>query len=450
MKYLFLYYRLDTYLDILQMKAFEGQGQIRVIDNRGTTLLYSGDIAQADNRYLFFSTLKGAEFLNRPDIDDNEDFRRYVLSGQTDAIHVVHESGEEEIISFARIPEIDWYIILSIGYDMVMGTRSDNLNRINRMALVSISIIVLVAMILIMALAYRFQKQADAANRAKSTFLSNMSHDIRTPMNAIIGFATLAAANTDNVDKTKEYLSKILSSSNHLLSLINDVLDMSRIESGKITLEEKEANLSDMFYDVQTIVGGQVQAKQLHLIMDVGDVIDEDVYCDKTRMNQVLLNLLSNAIKFTPPGGTVSVRISQKENAPEGMGNYEIRVKDNGIGMSPEFAERIFEPFERERSSTVSKIQGTGLGMAITKNIVDMMNGTIELNTEEGKGSEFIIRLLMRLQPNRNNTEKTEEPEGLNPLGLDDVPPATQNTESFKGKKLLLAEDNELNRVLDK
>ena len=167
-------------------------------------------------------------------------------------------------------------------------------------------------------------------------------------------------------------------------------------------------------------------------------------------MNQILLNLLSNAIKFTPPGGTVSVRISQKENAPEGMGNYEIRVKDNGIGMSPEFAERIFEPFERERSSTVSKIQGTGLGIAITKNIVDMMNGTIELNTEEGKGSEFIIRLLMRLQPNRNNTEKTEEPEGLNPLGLDDVPPATQNTESFKGKKLLLAEDNELNRVLDK
>ena len=231
MKYLFLYYRLDTYLDILQMKAFEGQGQIRVIDNRGTTLLYSGDIAQADNRYLFFSTLKGAEFLNRPDIDDNEDFRRYVLSGQTDAIHVVHESGEEEIISFARIPEIDWYIILSIGYDMVMGTRSDNLNRINRMALVSISIIVLVAMILIMALAYRFQKQADAANRAKSTFLSNMSHDIRTPMNAIIGFTTLAVSNIKNQEKVQDYLSKILSSSNHLLSLINDILDISKIEA---------------------------------------------------------------------------------------------------------------------------------------------------------------------------------------------------------------------------
>lgn len=261
MKYLFLYYRLDTYLDLLQMKAFEGQGQIRVIDNRGATLLYTGDIEQAENRYLFFSIFKEAEFLNRSDIPDSEAFRKYVLSGNTDAIHVVLASGEEEIVSFARIPEIDWYIIISIGYDMVMGTRSDNLQRISNVALISILIIVFFAMTLIITLAYRYQKQADAANRAKSTFLSNMSHDIRTPMNAIIGFATLAAANTENTEKTKEYLSKILASSNHLLSLINDVLDMSRIESGKITLEEKEENLSDMLRDIRTIVGGQMHDK---------------------------------------------------------------------------------------------------------------------------------------------------------------------------------------------
>ena len=455
MRYLFIYYRLDTYLDILQMKAFDGQGQIRVIDNRGATLLYTGNIEQMENRYLFFSTFKDAEFKNKPDIADSEAFRKYVLSGETDAIHVVLGSGEEEIVSFARIPDIDWYIIISIGYDMVMGTRSDNLQRITSMALVSVTIIVFFAMLLIMILANRFQKQTDAqnmelerlnselqknnasleearqaaetafyaanaANKAKSTFLSNMSHDIRTPMNAIIGFATLAAANTDNADRTKEYLSKILSSSNHLLSLINDVLDMSRIESGKITLEEKEANLSDMLHDIKTIVGGQIHAKQLDLFMDVVDVTDEDVYCDKTRINQVLLNLLSNAIKFTPPGGTVSVRITQKQNAPEGMGMYEIAVKDNGIGMSPEFAERIFEPFERERSSTVSRIQGTGLGMAITKNIIDMMNGTIELTTEQGKGSEFVISLMLRLQPERRTTVKIEELEGLKALVVDD------------------------------
>ncbi|MDD6188217.1 MAG: response regulator [Clostridiales bacterium] len=261
---------------------------------------------------------------------------------------------------------------------------------------------------------------ARSANQAKSTFLSNMSHDIRTPMNAIIGFATLAVSNFDNQDKVKDYLSKILSSSNHLLSLINDVLDMSRIESGKINLEEQEANLSDIFHDIKTIISGQIHAKQLELYMDIMDVTDEDVYCDKTRMNQVLLNLLSNAIKFTPPGGTVSVRVSQLPNAPEGKGLYEIRVKDNGIGMSKEFAERIFEPFERERTSTVSRIQGTGLGMAISKNIVDMMGGSIEVHTEQGKGTEFVILLALRLQSERRSVEKIKELEGLKALVVDD------------------------------
>ena len=261
---------------------------------------------------------------------------------------------------------------------------------------------------------------AESANRAKSTFLSNMSHDIRTPMNAIIGFTTLASANTGNEEKIKEYLSKILSSSQHLLSLINDVLDMSRIESGKIHLEEQEANLSDILHDIKTIIGGQIHARQLELYMDVMDVTDEDVFCDRTRLNQVLLNLLSNAIKFTPAGGTVSVRVAQLPNAPEGKGQYEIRVKDTGIGMSREFAEKIFEPFERERTSTVSKIQGTGLGMAITKNIIDMMGGTIEVYTEQGKGTEFVIRVTLRLQSEHRRVEKIKELEGLKALVVDD------------------------------
>lgn len=261
---------------------------------------------------------------------------------------------------------------------------------------------------------------AKSANKAKSTFLSNMSHDIRTPMNAIIGFATLASANVGNGEKVKDYLTKILSSGNHLLSLINDVLDMSRIESGKIHLEEQEANLSDILHDIKTIISGQIHAKQLELYMDTLDVIDEDVFCDKTRLNQVLLNLLSNAIKFTPPGGTVSVRIAQLPNAPQGKGLYEIRVKDTGIGMSREFAERIFDPFERERTSTVSKIQGTGLGMAISKNIIDMMNGTIEVHSEKDKGTEFIIRLSMRLQSEHRSLGKIKELEGLKALVVDD------------------------------
>ena len=261
---------------------------------------------------------------------------------------------------------------------------------------------------------------AETANRAKSTFLSNMSHDIRTPMNAIIGFTTLAISNIDDKNRVKDYLSKTLASSNHLLSLINDVLDMSRIESGKLHLEEVEVNLSDVLHDLKTIVSGQIYAKQLEFYMDAMDVTDEDVYCDKTRLNQILLNLLSNAIKFTPAGGTVSVRVRQLAGKVRGCGQYEFRIKDNGIGMSQEFAQKIFEPFERERTSTVSRIQGTGLGMAITKNIVDMMGGTIKVQTAQGKGSEFIICLPMRTQAEHRPVEKITELEGLKALVVDD------------------------------
>ena len=263
-------------------------------------------------------------------------------------------------------------------------------------------------------------EKAETANRAKSTFLSNMSHDIRTPMNAIIGFTTLALSNIDDTDRVKDYLGKTLASSNHLLSLINDVLDMSRIESGKIHLEEVEVNLSDVLHDLKTIVSGQIYAKQLELYMDVMDVTDEDVYCDKTRLNQILLNLLSNAIKFTPAGGTVSVRVRQLAGKVRGCGQYEFRIKDNGIGMSQEFAQKIFEPFERERTSTVSGIQGTGLGMAITKNIVDMMGGTIEVQTAQGKGTEFTVCVPMRAQTEQRPVEKITELEGLKALVVDD------------------------------
>ena len=263
-------------------------------------------------------------------------------------------------------------------------------------------------------------RAAETANKAKSTFLSNMSHDIRTPMNAIIGFTTLAVSNIDDKKRVRDYLGKILSSSNHLLSLINDILDMSRIESGKIHLEETEVSLSDVLHDLKTIISGQIHAKQLELYMDAMDVTNEDVYCDKTRLNQVLLNLLSNAVKFTPAGGTVSVRIRQYPGTVKGSELYEIRVKDNGIGMSQEFVQKIFSPFERERTSTVSRIQGTGLGMAITKNIVNMMGGTIEVLTEQGKGTEFIVRLPFRIQPEHQRIEKIAELEGLKALVVDD------------------------------
>ena len=261
---------------------------------------------------------------------------------------------------------------------------------------------------------------AQHANRAKTTFLNNMSHDIRTPMNAIIGFTSLAAAHIDNTEQVKDYLTKIATSSNHLLSLINDVLDMSRIESGKVKIEEKECSIPEILHDLKTIVQADIMSKQLDFYIDTVDVINEHVMCDRLRLNQILLNLLSNAMKFTKPGGMVSVRILQKRNAPEGYADYEFQVKDTGIGMSPEFLKNVFEPFERERTSTISGIQGTGLGMAITRNIVDMMGGSVSVESEVGKGSTFTVSLQFKTCSGPVRQETIPELLGLRALVADD------------------------------
>lgn len=261
---------------------------------------------------------------------------------------------------------------------------------------------------------------AQHANRAKTTFLNNMSHDIRTPMNAIIGFTSLAAAHIDNTEQVRDYLTKIATSSNHLLSLINDVLDMSRIESGKVKIEEKESSLPEILHDLKTIVQADIMSKRLDFYIDTVDVVNEHVLCDRLRLNQILLNLLSNAMKFTKPGGMISVRILQKRTAPEGYAAYEFQVKDTGIGMSPEFLKHVFDPFERERTSTVSGIQGTGLGMAITKNIVDMMGGTISVGSEVGKGTTFTVALQFKTCSGPVKKETIPELQGLRALVVDD------------------------------
>ena len=261
---------------------------------------------------------------------------------------------------------------------------------------------------------------AEHANRAKTAFLNNMSHDIRTPMNAIIGFTALAAAHLDNVETTRDYLDKISTSSNHLLSLINDVLDMSRIESGRVKIEEKEVHLPDVLHDLRTIIQSNISSKQQDLFIDTQDILNEDIITDKLRLNQVLLNIVSNAIKFTPVGGTISIRVSEKPCKLKGYATYEFRVKDNGIGMSMEFQKHIFESFSREQTSTVSGIQGTGLGMSITKNIVDMMGGTISVKSEEGKGTEFIVVLDCKLSDNVVKYEPVPELQGARALVVDD------------------------------
>ncbi|MGN0690683.1 MAG: hybrid sensor histidine kinase/response regulator, partial [Oscillospiraceae bacterium] len=272
---------------------------------------------------------------------------------------------------------------------------------------------------------------AQHANRAKTVFLNNMSHDIRTPMNAIIGYTSLAKGHIDNRAQLSDYLEKIEVSSNHLLSLINDVLDMSRIESGKFRIEEKEVHLPDVIDDLRSIVQSDINAKQLDFSVETENLVNEDIICDRLRLNQILLNILSNAIKFTDKGGKVSLKVIQATEVREGYAGYEFRIKDNGIGISEEFKEHIFEAFTRERTSTVSGIQGTGLGMSITKNIVDIMGGTIKVESELGKGTEFTVNMSFRI----SSAIKAEEQK-------------PESNFDFSGKKILLVEDNELNREI--
>ena len=262
--------------------------------------------------------------------------------------------------------------------------------------------------------------RAESANAAKTTFLNNMSHDIRTPMNAIIGFTSLAASHVNDKAKVKEYLSKISTSSEHLLSLINDILDMSRIESGKVKINENPLHLPDLLHDIRTIVQPNIASKQLDFLIDTVDVNDEDIIADKLRLTQILLNILSNGIKFNRIGGTIGIRVKQLKTAPKGYGSYQFIIRDTGIGMKPEFQKHIFESFSREETSTVSGIQGTGLGMAITKNIVDMMGGTITVKSEEGKGSEFTVSLTFKLSGEKKSYEKIEHLQGLKVLVADD------------------------------
>lgn len=261
---------------------------------------------------------------------------------------------------------------------------------------------------------------AEHANKAKTVFLNNMSHDIRTPMNAIIGFTALAAAHIDNTELVKDYLKKITTSGTHLLSLINDVLDMSRIESGSVKIDEKEVHLPDVLHDLRSIIQGNIAAKQQDLYIDTQDVRNEDIITDKLRLNQILLNIVSNAIKFTPVGGMISIRVSEYPCDIKGFTTYEFRIRDNGIGMSEEFCEHVFDSFSRERSSTTSGIQGTGLGMAITKNIVDMMGGTITVRSKEGEGSEFTVTLNCMVSEKAIKNEPIAELQGSRALVADD------------------------------
>ena len=282
-------------------------------------------------------------------------------------------------------------------------------------------------------------------NRAETIFLNSISHDIRTPLNVIIGYTALASAHFNEAQEVKKYLSKIEAASNHLLLLINDVLDMSHIESGTLKLEHAPVYLPDVLENLKAIIQTDSSAKQLKFCADTKNMVHKNVITDKLRLNQVLLNILENAVKYTRPGGKIYFQIQELKEQEPGFAKYEFRVKDTGIGMSEEFIAHIFEPFSREQTSTVSGIEGMGLGMAIVKKIVDRMDGTIAVKSRQGKGTEVTVILPFKVsgQPNEWEANTRKKIVQIQRFSED------KNFENlFKGKKILLTEDNELNREI--
>lgn len=326
------------------------------------------------------------------------------VSSNSEYATVACMDNERRYLLCTDLPNSEWYLLSLMPFGTLDQILQDlSLNR--QSATLLMCFIIIGGIVIIFIIYYKLSRQqmmelemarreAIKANKAKSEFLSSMSHDIRTPMNGIVGMTAIAMANIDNQERVKDCLGKITLSSRHLLGLINDVLDMSKIESGKLTLNMNQVSLREIMDSIVNIVQPQVKERQQHFDIFIRKIKTEDVHCDSVRLNQILINLLSNAIKFTPEGGRINIYLEQ-EDSPLGdqYVRCHFRVKDSGIGMTQEFQEKIFDTFTREEKAQIDKIEGTGLGMAITKAIVDTMKGTIELQSAPGKGSEFHITL---------------------------------------------------------
>ncbi len=387
--------------DTLSLDADNAMIYYFIIDKDGEFIVRDDDVTDESyfqrvrDRYDSVGELSGEEYIAQ--------LKKAMAAGENYTGQFTIE-GERRYLYFSGLPYSDWYLLLFMPYGQLDRTVNALSRAWGTAALVSCGLILALLLAVFcwyLHLTRRHVREleearlaAEHANRAKSEFLSNMSHDIRTPMNGIVGMTAIASANLDNIQQVQSCLKKIDLSSRHLLGLINDILDMSKIESGKLTLHREQVSLQEILQNIVNIVQPQVNAKSQRFDVYIYDIPSEHVYCDSVRMSQVLLNLVGNAIKFTPEGGNIHMACYE-EASPKGEGwaRVHLRVKDNGIGMSPEFRGRIFDSFSREDSRRVQKTEGSGLGMAITKYIVDAMEGTIEVESEPDKGSEFHVIL---------------------------------------------------------
>lgn len=417
-----------------------------IIRNDGSFVIES-NTEGSDN---YFTTMRQSlsDFNGKKVSEYIDEFKKALLSNQNYS-EILMFGEERRYIYCVRLSYSEWYLVTVMPYGVLDETISALSEHIVNRLLFGIVLVLLIMFIIFakylrmmrkqILMAEQAREEAEQASRAKSEFLSNMSHDIRTPMNAIVGMTTIAAAHIDNTQQVQNCLKKITISSKHLLGLINDVLDMSKIESGKLTLSMERVSLREAMDNIVTIVQPQTKSKRQNFTVSIHDIETEDVYCDSVRLNQVLLNILSNAIKFTPDGGSIDVSMYE-EPSPKGDNYIRIQlcVKDTGIGMSQEFKERIFESFVREDNKRVHKTEGSGLGMAITKYIVDAMEGAIGVESELGKGTEFHVVL---------DLEKADIGGKKFVKDTANEEPVQEESEVslFSHTRVLVAEDNEIN-----
>ena len=470
---------IDSIKDELKIDSYDGRGYSSIIDRDGNYIVNIDELHTLYTYDNFFEDMKNAKVKGYGSVQDFVDGIES-LKDSEDAVSAQYElNGVDYAVTVVEIPGTDWYFITNVPMSVFRGQSNS--------IMIIFAMLVAAIMIVFAGLGYtvlrnrrqylqlkvaeereknteiiekqneELEKQhadlekalamAESASKAKTTFLNNMSHDIRTPMNAIIGYTGMAQTHIDNKDQVQSYLGKISKSSNHLLSLINDVLDMSRIESGKMTLNEKPESLSEIVHTLRDIVQSDIHAKSMELFIDVENIQEETVICDKLRLNQVLFNIISNSIKYTQNGGNISLRIKQNGVDEEGRGRYEFRVKDNGMGMSKEFLTTIFDPFTRVRSSTVSGIQGTGLGLAISRNLAILMGGMISVESVYGEGSTFHIIICQEISGEyvaigEKTAEELKSKSFIIPIVEEVVPTDKSNL------KVLVVDDSRVNLIV--
>lgn len=426
-------YEVQSMLENMNINAFKESCDVYLLDADGITVARSIHEDSMDA----YNIVNAVEKEN-PELENLEE---QLLSGKNDGIMQIKAKGRDAYLSYTTVDVVGWKQLLMVPVDVV----NNEMHNYTRMTGMLVAVLILLAAAGIGGIVHFFyrinaekkQKEIELeyehkANESKSRFLANMSHDIRTPMNGVLGMATLAAANIDDRQKALEYIDKIQISGKYLVSLINDILDVSKISEGAFEIAEKPMNISEFIEDIRFVIGPLADNKKQHFTIEK-DIRNEYVFGDKLHLNQIGINILSNAVKFTPEGEEIRLSIVETPGASGEYAHYHMEFRDNGIGMKKEFIEHIFESFTREKDSTIDSIEGSGLGMFIVKNLVELMHGTIKVESEPGKGSCFIVDLELKLDPNGIKADK-EEPE--------------DSTEAICGRKILLAEDNIMNREI--